>query len=310
MHLAPCPVDDWPALPCALQQHPLYGQTVRRMGGQARLFRVVSDGADAGRVQVLFRRFGPLRVAWIGRGPVWSADPPAELADIARALPGVALIQPDSAAEAEGLPAATLMTAPHMAELDLTGPAAARRARQHGKWRNRLCRAEAAGLRVCHRPYAPATDAALLNREAVQRRTRRYAALPHAFLRHWAGQARKATRLFIARDGRDTVAFMLFLLHAPVATYHIGWSGALGRQSSAHHLLLWQASEWLAQQGFSRLDLGSVETDTTPGIARFKIGSGAHIRAIGPTLLPLPRFLRPPPAVLRAFPLAFRRNGS
>lgn len=303
----------WPALPCPIQQHPGYGKSVRRLGGTVGRYRILSGENEIGRVQVLFRRWGPFRLAWVGRGPVWLAGVPeadrrAALAELAGALPGVALVQADSAAEARWLGAPALMTAPSVAELDLAAPGADRMARQHGKWRNRLRKAQAAGLTVRNRPVDMAADADLLTREAEQRKARGYTALPPAFLHHWAGRDPQATRLFTAHLGQDTVAFMLFLLHPPVATYHIGWSGAAGRRTSAHHLMLWQASEWLAARGITRLDLGTVDTQTSPGLARFKIGSGARIRAIGPTLLPLPRFLRHPSAVVRAFPLAIRRN--
>ncbi|MDM8167809.1 GNAT family N-acetyltransferase [Roseovarius sp.] len=305
--------DDWPALPCPVHQHPRYGETVRRMGGTVGRYRILAGENEIGRVQVLVRRWGPFRLAWVGRGPVWLAGVPeaerrAALAGLAGALPGVALVQPDREDEAAWFGAPALMTAPSVAELDLAAPGADRMARQHGKWRNRLRKAQAAGLILGHRPLDPAADAGLLAREAEQRRARRYAALPPAFLHHWAGHDRAATRLFTAQAGGEVVAYMAFLMHPPVATYHVGWSGAEGRRLSAHHLLLWQASEWLAARGFARLDLGTVDTETSPGLARFKIGSGARIRAIGPTLLPLPRILHHPLVVLRAFPLAIRRN--
>lgn len=304
---------DWPALPCALQQHPFYGRTVQRMGGVAESCRLRAGGQEVGRMQMLCRRLGPVRLNWIGRGPVWlpgtsEAARRDALAEMAQALPGVTLVQPDRMVEAGWMRAAALMTAPHVAEIDLSEPADRRLARQHGKWRNRLHKAQAAGLIVRHRALNPAGDAALLAKEAAQRAARRYTALPPLFLHHWAAQHPHATRLFTAHAGGEVVAYMLFLLHAPVATYHIGWTGMAGRRASAHHLLLWHASEWLCTRGFSRLDLGTVDTEATPGLARFKIGSGAHIRAIGPTLLPLPRFLRHPSAVVRAFPLAIRRN--
>lgn len=304
---------DWPALPCALQQHPYYGQTVRGLGAGVKMYRLCTGGGEVGRVQVLYRRMGPLRLAWVGRGPVWmpwvaEAARRDALAKIATCLPGLALVQPDTVAEAGWMRAPALMTAPSVAEIELTVPAEGRMARQHGKWRNRLRKAQAAGLTIRQRPVNGDADAALLAKEAAQRRRRGYTALPPAFLRKWAGQHRHATRLFTAHLNGEIVAFMVFLLHAPVATYHVGWSGAAGRDASAHHLLLWTASDWLADRGFSRLDLGTVDTATTPGLARFKIGTGAQIRALGPTLLPLPRFLRHPSAVVRAFPLAIRRN--
>jgi lipid II:glycine glycyltransferase (peptidoglycan interpeptide bridge formation enzyme) len=80
---------------------------------------------------------------------------------------------------------------------------------------------------------------------------------------------------------------MLLLLHAPVATYHIGWTGPRGRQLNAHSLLMWRASCHLADAGYTRLDLGRTDPARTPGIARFKMGTGAELRDLGATTLRL-----------------------
>jgi lipid II:glycine glycyltransferase (peptidoglycan interpeptide bridge formation enzyme) len=78
---------------------------------------------------------------------------------------------------------------------------------------------------------------------------------------------------------------MLFLLHSPWASYHIGWSGAEGRRTNAHALLLWQAMLRLREEGFTTLDLGDVNTEDAPGLARFKIGTGALVAPLGATVL-------------------------
>ena len=106
-------------------------------------------------------------------------------------------------------------------------------------------------------------------------------AAPAAFAAANRGQA----RIFEARHQGATVAALLFLCHGAVATYHIGWSGPEGRARAAHHLLLWRAMIDLAARGITRLDLGMVDTVTAPGLARFKLGSGARCRALGGTWL-------------------------
>lgn len=308
MELLPIPPNSWPAALCALQQHPRYGRAVGRLGGRAELLRLCEAGQDIAHLQLLRRRLGPVPVAWLGRGPVWRPEigddaRAAALVALPRLLPGLAALMPETAADARllsraGLPA--LFTPQSVAELDLTHPAPARLNAQHGKWRNRLRKAEAAGLHVAHRPLDPDRDAPLLDLELAQRRARRYAALPPAFTRAWAAEGPGTTRLFTATCKGEVAAFLLLLLHPPVATYHIGWTGAQGRRASAHHLLLWQAAEWLARMGYARLDLGSVDTDAAPGLARFKLGSGATLRQLGPTLLRLPALF----PIARAFPLA------
>ena len=39
----------------------------------------------------------------------------------------------------------------------------------------------------------------------------------------------------------------------------------------------------LARRGVTRVDLGQVDTDTQPGLARFKLGAGADCRSLGGT---------------------------
>jgi hypothetical protein len=182
---------------------------------------------------------------------------------------------------APGLRAAA---APLVTELDLTPDSAARRAAQHGKWRNRLCRAECADLHVDLRALDLPGDAPLLMHELSQRRARGYASLPARFTETWpAGHTLLATAH--SAPGAPPIAFMLILLHAPTATYHMGWSGDQGRAVNAHTLLLWRAAEHLATRGFARFDLGLTDPTRAPGLARFKQGSGAKIRQLGATML-------------------------
>ncbi|MEB8386277.1 GNAT family N-acetyltransferase [Rhodobacteraceae bacterium KMM 6894] len=280
--------DAAPGLPgTALQQHPLYAQTLARLGVACMVADITDGGQSIGRAQIFNRRFGPLRAAWVPRWPVWVPDIPhnlrrAAVAHLPRAAPWGALWarMPDHG-HAPGLRVAA---APLVAELDLTPDSATRRAAQHGKWRNRLRRAEGAGLHVSLRALDLPVDATLLMQELTQRRARRYAGLPARFTEGWPpGQTLLAT----AHSAPDTapLAFMLFLLHAPTATYHMGWSSDQGRTVNAHTLLLWRAADHLATQGFERLDLGLTDPARTPGLARFKQGSGAKIRRLGATTL-------------------------
>ena len=288
---------DSPPLGCPpLQQHPFYGQVLTALGAQSDVLGLLRDGALLGQAQIMSRRIGPLRLAWLPRGPVWAAEIPDALK--AQGLRLLADHGPAGrwqiATHDERLDAplplgCRLMTPQHVAELDLTASEAARLAAQHGKWRNRLRRAQEGPLKIEARPLDPKRDAHLLALEEAQRRARGYRAVPRHFLVQWARQHPSQSRIFIARAGANCVAFMLFLLHAPTATYQAGWTCELGRRHSAHTLLLWQAANWLAARGYRRLDLGLVDTETAPGLARFKIGSGARIRPLGATLLHLPR---------------------
>lgn len=159
-------------------------------------------------------------------------------------------------------------------------------ARQFPKWRNRLRRAQKAGLRVDHAPMSTEPDHWLLLHEAQQAKSRGYRALPAAFTSVWCREnGPKTTRLFTARQKGEPIAAMLFLRHGKGASYHIGWSNAAGRALNAHNLLLWEASDWLARRCVAWVDLGPLDTESAPGLARFKLGSGAEPMRLGATYL-------------------------
>ena len=53
-------------------------------------------------------------------------------------------------------------------------------------------------------------------------------------------------------------------------------------------VLLMEAARRLAATGVTELDLGTIDTDASPGLARFKLGSGATVQRLGGTWLRLP----------------------
>lgn len=300
----PAPPSDAP-----LHQSPTYGQAMARLGVKVQVVRVEGNGTCLAQAQILSRRVMGLPLHWIPRGPVWAPGvlPDDQRVILARLpcaafLRGLWLATPDSleaTAPYTRLGYRALLTPQHVAELPLATDQQLMRARQHGKWRNRLRRAEDAGLMVTHRPFDPDHDGPLLDLEMTQRKDRRYTDVKPTFVTHWTKAAPKATRLFEVRDGKHPLAFMIFLLHGPRATYQIGWRDPWNAPASAHHLILWHAAKYLSGQGFRQLDLGTIDTETIPGLARFKLGSGARARPLGPSLLRLP-CARIPLAIRRA----------
>ncbi|WP_306154372.1 GNAT family N-acetyltransferase [Roseovarius sp. MMSF_3281] len=292
-----------------LHQSPVYGQAMARLGAQVRVLCIHEGGTCLAQAQIFSRRVMGLPLHWLPRGPVWAGDVPATqhsplLAQLpqAKGLRGIWLATPDdmkATAAYTRLGYRALLTPQHVAELSLHRDPAIMRARMHGKWRNRLRRAEDAGLHVTHRPFDPGRDAPLLDLERTQRKHRRYTDLQPSFVSYWSQTAPKATRLFQLRDGKRPLAVMIFLLHGWRATYQIGWRDLRNAPPSAHHLLLWQAAEYLASKGFRQLDLGTIDTETAPGLAHFKLGSGGRARPLGPSLLRLP-CARIPLAIRRA----------
>jgi len=256
----------------AFPQSAAYGQAAAACG--AKVFN-----ADLGIGQALVVQRGRMRL--ISRGPVWesgtASDRRAALRRFAR-WPGVTVVTPEAGLSGFGL--IPLVTPVHHAVWDLAGDL---RAGLAGKWRNRLVAAERAGVR------ASRGDSAALERlivaEAAQRLARSYRALPAGFSR---ALPHTALRLWEWRQGGQVHAAMAFVTQGGTASYHLGWASALARQRGAHGVMLWQAALALRAEGVRWLDLGSVDSEAAPGLARFKLGTGAGLRRLGATLLVLP----------------------
>ncbi|SIS73276.1 GNAT family N-acetyltransferase [Phaeovulum vinaykumarii] len=270
----------------ALSQSATYGTVATGLGRAVERWQIAGPQAVAwGTCQILRRR--GLRV--ILRGPAWDAQAPTDARLRRRVLGrlgrGLSVATPEEAASGPGL--VPLMTPRFQARLAL-GPEDQMRAAMQGKWRNRLVKAEAEGLKVARLTGHAAEPelARLLALDSAQAGARGYRSLGAGFLAGWAAVAPKDLWLYLAR-GRgtaDPLAMMLFLRHGDGATYHIGWSGVEGRQRHAHNLLLWRAMRDLAARGVHHIDLGDLDDERSPGLARFKLGCGAMPQKLGPTL--------------------------
>ncbi|PJI91624.1 acetyltransferase (GNAT) family protein [Yoonia maricola] len=265
-------------LPLPLQQHPIFAAALKRMGRQVS-FVDVPGAAPVLTVQQFGQRM-------TSRGPVWHEDKQQGALQHA----GLRMINADTPQDA-ALQAAgfrRLMTNAYVAELDLTTTATQRCQAMKPKWRNAWRAAQSAPLFLAEQRFNLNTHAWLLHADIAQQRSKQFRGLPHDLIMAYAAENPRAVRVLVAYDGDTPVAGMLFLLHAPVATYHIGWTNTQGRALSAHHKMIIQAAEQFAARGYQRLDLGLVDTDTTPGLARFKIGTGARVRPLGGTWLRFP----------------------
>lgn len=243
------------------QQSAVYAAAVEACGARVRWL----DG-------VLAVERGPVRlisrVAGLDR---------ASLRRLAR-WPGATVVTPEARVSGFGL--VPLVTPMHHAvwalEPDLR-PGMAR------NWRGHLRQAERAGLRVRHGDRG--TLEVLVASEAVQRLERRYRALPQVFTR---ALPERSLRLWEWRQAGVMQAAMCFVVHGSSASYHLSWGSDLARSEGVHGLMLVRAAEALRAEGVRWLDLGSVDSDRAPGLARFKLGTGAELRRLGATCLVLP----------------------
>ncbi|WP_425037965.1 GNAT family N-acetyltransferase [Primorskyibacter sp. S187A] len=239
-----------------------------------------------GEVQVVRRRFGPMTVGLVSRLDLERSDLRWLSAQTqARAL----LLNPETEEAGHGM---CLRTPAAVAELSLSQPTDVLRACLKQKWRNRLNRAQDQKLKLTETTLFPTEGHWLLEMDARQARQKGYTNWPAALTLAYARANKGQARLFEARRTGEVISAMLFLCHGEVATYHIGWSGPEGRAAGAHHALIWHAMERLRARGIARLDLGQVATDAAPGLARFKLGTGARLKTLGGSWLALPALVR------------------
>lgn len=284
----------------ALQQSWAYGEALTALDVVIHRAMVWEGDRLLAVAQFMCRRFaGYLSLASCSRGPVWGVDVSmAQRQAVYRQLrqglplPGlkVVLFSPDRSsaqiqeAELKGL--SRVMTGYSTVLLDLQKPLPQLKAELEGKWRNRLTKVLSHEALRCHiQPSLKRCDG-LLSKEVDQREARKFHGLPVEFVRAYIDSAADHPRAFAvayAELGKDTVAEMLFLIHGRVASYHMGWADAQGRQLNAHNALLWKAMAYFQDMDIKVLDLGGVNTHDLPGISRFKLGTGGQVLTLAGT---------------------------
>ena len=120
------------------------------------------------------------------------------------------------------------MTPAYVAELNLLDTAWLTSA--HGKWRNSWRKSQKSNLEIEHETFDAALHEWVLIEDRQQQRRKKYRALPHSIIHAFASISPRNVIVFSARKKNKNVAAMLFLQHGQVATYHVGWSSAAGRE--------------------------------------------------------------------------------
>jgi hypothetical protein len=255
------------------QQSTVYAAAVRANGARARF-------VDLGFGAVLVVERAGVRMVF--RGPLWRGTPEKSdqrlaIRTLARRV-GVTVVTPGAPIAGFGL--MPLVTPLHHAVWDLEGDL---RAGLDRRWRNHLSAGERRNLSMA--PGGGATLGSLLALDLQQRKARGYQALSASF-----SQALdpRALRLWEWRHDGELGAAMCFVRHGLTASYHLAWAGAAARERSVHQVMLWQAALALRDEGVRWLDLGSVDTEAAPGLAGFKLGTGARLQRLGATCLVFP----------------------
>ena len=279
--------DFWP-----LQQDWDYGLAVRWQAQPVlRLLARDDAGAPVACVQLVGRRWFGLAELWLAlRGPVAlngaSSVPPQLLAALPRGLLRAVLLAPEiqenAATQTSWLGRGRVYTGHSCAIVDL--PHYGRQVLRQ-KWRNRLNAAQARGLRIELADRGKWLDWVVARYDRV-RAAKGFAGPSADFVAQLVRlKSPRQALAAIALDGREPVAGALFLRHGPDASYYVAASDAQGRAANAANLVLWRGLMALKEQGVRKVDLGTIDTDKSPGLARFKLGAGGQPLTLAGTYL-------------------------
>ena len=277
----------WDDQPLPLEQHPGCARALQADGYVTSRYLLGDARAPDAAATIVLRPWRPLGTfAVVVRGPAFRHPVAPEdriravrqLADCLAETHGGVQFTPDRIGDSDPLDGhgwLRSVTPASLARLSLAPSETELRKALHGKWRNRLVRAEDTPLKVKDAPFPPDPEHWLIQEELRQRKAKRYAAKPADFAATWVRVlGKRSARLFLAEHEMKPVAAMLFLLHGTTATYQIGWSDDAGRAMSAHNLLMWRAILWLKAAGVRWLELDGIDTVASPGLARLSLEPG------------------------------------
>ncbi|MFN7193386.1 MAG: GNAT family N-acetyltransferase [Rhodospirillales bacterium] len=278
--------DFWP-----LQQDWDYGLAVRWQAQPVLRLLARDAGGPVAAVQLVGRRWFGLAELWLAlRGPVAlngaTTVPPKLLAALPRGLLRAVLLAPEiqenAATQKSWLGRRRVYTGHSCAIVDL---APYDRASLRQKWRNRLNAAQARGLRIELADRGKWLDWVIAQYDRV-RAAKGFAGPSADFVAQLVRlKSPRQTLAAIALDGREPVAGALFLRHGPDASYYVAASDAQGRAANAANLVLWRGLMALKEQGVRKVDLGTINSDKSPGLARFKLGAGGQPVTLAGTYL-------------------------
>jgi len=284
-----------------------WGELKGRFGWRAVRAAVERDGALVAGAQVLYRRLGPMTLAYVPKGPVLVDDDPAAAAMLWRGLERlsrprltVALkVEPDWRDDEpqhhrwlceQGLaPSPRTIQPRHTIIVDLTAADDDMLARMKPKWRYNTRLAERKGVEVVE---GGVNDVSAFH-DLMQMTGERDAFGVHSAAYYGAALALLApegrARLLLATFQGELLAGLLAMQFNGRAYYMYGASSNEQRNLMPNHLLQWRAMQWARSLGCTAYDLWGIpdvyeDAETAPlaGVYRFKAGfGGEEVRFVG-----------------------------
>jgi len=282
-----------------------WGDLKAAFGWRARRLAVERDGALLAGAQILYRRFGPLSVAYVPKGPVLCDDSD----DVARALWAAVhrdarrshavfiKVEPpwrdSDPCRHEWLarygfqPSDATIQPRRTIVVDLTPDEDTLLAKMKSKWRYNIRLAERKGVLVKQVGAEGVPTFYDLMRITAERDEFgiHSAAYFHRALELFAPSGRAA--LFLAYlDGEPLAGLMAFAFHGR-AWYMYGASSNRHRETMPNHRLQWHAMLWAKAKGCREYDLWGIpdvdpDSHALAGVGRFKEGFGGEaVRFVG-----------------------------
>ena len=284
-----------------------WGELKGRFGWLPVRAAVERDGSLVAGAQVLFRRLGPLSLAYVPKGPVLVDDDEAAagalwqgIRRLARPLRAVALkVEPDWRDEQADrhvwlrqqgfVPSGRTIQPRRTIIVDLTVGEEAILERMKPKWRYNVRLAERKGVVV---------DEGGVNDVARFHELMLVTGARDAFGVHSAAYYRTALELFsvlgrarllLATFDGQLLGGLISMQFNGCAYYMYGASSNEQRNLMPNHLLQWRAMQWARAQGCAKYDLWGIpdvsedpETAPLAGVYRFKAGfGGQEVRYVG-----------------------------
>jgi len=116
----------------------------------------------------------------------------------------------------------------------------------------------------------------LLNKHEEMMKEKNFIGSSLELIRNYYKNNKKNLFIFQAIYKNRIIASTLIVKHGLSCTYWIGWNGREGRELRANHFLFWKIILNMKKMNFLWFDLGGVNKKNTPGISRFKKGFGGE----------------------------------
>jgi peptidoglycan pentaglycine glycine transferase (the first glycine) len=293
-----------------------WGDLKAAFGWSAQRLAVAEGGRLIAGAQVLYRRLGPVSVAYVPRGP-WGDLADAKVmralltglhAQARRRLAIFLKVEPpmvEGAANAAALSAWGFQSSAQRVQplstivVDLSPDLEAISARFKPKWRYNVGLAARRGVSV--RAGGPEDIGAWYRLMALTGRRDGFGIHPEGYYRRFFTLMGPRARLLLAEYQGQLLAGIAVTAFGAQAIYMYGASGDEQRNLMPNHLLQWEAMQWAKVQGCTEYDLwgipdevgrgGEAATEHAPagapeadlaGVYRFKSGFGGRVvRTVG-----------------------------